>query len=284
MKKSSTVNLPYFDHLLSFLQQDDEWASKSFGKHVHWGYWGEPNNAGVSVDEFATAAENLTLQVCSAAKLTDSIMLLDAGCGFGGTIDYVNKHYSGMNLVGLNIDVRQLHRAQQHVHAENENQVNWHQGNACFLPYQDNTFDVVLAVECIFHFPEREAFFSEVSRVLKPGGVLALSDFVPAMPLVPLAKLSLPDIFGVGFYGKCNVEYGMRQYRNLAEKTGFTVLQESDITKNTLPTYTYLRHLGSQSVFRNLAAAVETLTLEVMSRLGLMKYMVYAFKNKQGDE
>ena len=39
----------------------------------------------------------------------------------------------------------------------------------------DAAFDRVLAVECIFHFPSRLQFLKEACRVLRPGGLLALS-------------------------------------------------------------------------------------------------------------
>ena len=41
------------------------------------------------------------------------------------------------------------------------------------LPYGDNTFDLVSAVDMVEHFPSSSKhFFDEVFRVLRPGGVL----------------------------------------------------------------------------------------------------------------
>ena len=102
---------PYFDYLLSELAKNNTSIEKSFGKHVHMGYWQHPANASCNDDDYALAAENLTIQLCDAAQIDHNQK--DAGCGFGGTISYLNDRYTGMELTGLNIDRRQLARANE---------------------------------------------------------------------------------------------------------------------------------------------------------------------------
>lgn len=275
--KASTVKLPYFDYLLELLESDNVSVRQSFGRHVHWGYWEKPELAELTTADFALAAENLSEQVCQAAKIHSGLSILDVGCGFGGTIAHINDHYSAMKLVGLNLDERQLLRAKKTITPAPGNDLLFHVGNACTLPFPDQSFDVILAVECIFHFPDRAQFFKEAHRVLKPGGYLALSDFLPA----PLFYLAVPKRLVSGFYGECNLQYTTQDYRMLARETHFAVQTERNITANTLPTYRYLRKLGRQIKAAPKIAILETAAIEGFSRLGLIDYYIYGFTKNE---
>ena len=270
------VQLPYFDLLLEELKQGNSELTQAFGRHVHWGYWDDPALADGSVKDFATASENLCRRVCDVSRVEDGFRVLDAGCGFGGTVASLNERFSHMYLVGLNIDERQLVRARKEIQPLNSNRIEFIHGDACQLPFEDASFDLVLAVECIFHFPSRERFFQEARRVLQLEGILALCDFVP-LSITHIWNRLTHNFFQSSVnrtYGHFDSSFTLDKYRNLAKTTGFITLQEQDITINTLPTYPVVRGLlGDTTEIARITAAKEW-----VSRLGLSRYMILSFK------
>lgn len=271
-----SINLPYFDAILSVLDTNHPAIDLAFGRHVHWGYWANPRQALNTPEDFRQAAEQLTREVYGAAQVQDGLKVLDTGCGFGGTIASLNEQFSQMQLVGLNIDGRQLEQARKKVIAQDSNTIEFVEGNACELPFADQSVDVVLAVECIFHFPDRQQYFQEVQRVLKPGGRLALSDFVPVSWFAPFVGLA-SNSPNPGFYGNFNMQYSAARYRQLAAATGFKLLVERDITGNTLPTYDFLWTLKGELQTNDFSALSQTAAVAVISRLRLLRYMIFSF-------
>lgn len=264
-------NLPYFDILLDARNRGDD-LGKVFEQFVHWGYWENPKKANRSQADFLAAMERLNDQLLAAADLQDGQAVLDAGCGFGGTLQRIQNRFKEMDLVGINIDARQLEIARRQVPG-----VRFVEGNACALPFETSTFDRVLAVECIFHFPSRLQFLKEAARVLKPGGLLVLSDFVPLIGNSSnnwIGKMMARQI--QKGYGSLGEEWSDGGYKKMAQTANLHLAMDKDITANTLPTYPVLLDLLSSPSL----LTWPTRLLKWVSHLGLIRYRILCFAKK----
>jgi SAM-dependent methyltransferase len=125
-----------------------------------------------------SAQQAMDDRVLEVAALEDGQRILDVGCGLGGTLLDIDGKHRGVDLVGLNRSQRQLEAASDEWGKGRRNPVRWVFGDACSLPFEAGSFDRVLAIECVFHFSSRASFLCEAARVLRPGGLVVLSDFV----------------------------------------------------------------------------------------------------------
>src|SRR6195952_4117602 len=231
--RSPMVDLPYFDLLMDERQDGGE-TGQLWETQVHWGYWANPKTADGTRADYTDAMEQMNGVLLAAGRVADGQRLLDVGCGFGGTIQQINAAHSGMELTGLNIDPRQLAAADAQTDPTHGNEIGWVEGDACQLPFEDDYFDRVLAVECIFHFPSRERFLAEAARVLKPGGYLAVSDFVPTMAFFAKTPIWMAIRRRIAkSYGTLG-SLPLRSYKAMGKRAGLELDANRNIRKNTL--------------------------------------------------
>lgn len=275
---NTVADLPYFDLLIDERQDGGE-TGQLWENQVHWGYWENPKAATGTRADYIAAMERMDRVLFEAGQVDDGQKVLDVGCGFGGTIQQINAAHSNMDLTGLNIDPRQLAAAEAQTNPANGNTISWVEADACELPFEDNSFDRLLAVECIFHFPSREKFLAEAARVLKPGGYLAVSDFVPTMMFfgrTPIWLAIRPRI--EKSYGTLG-NVPLRSYRSMGKRAGLELATARNIRRNTLPTYPFLlkffRDQGSEDAQQTMI--VGTRWMKRLTKMGLLQYRVYTF-------
>lgn len=284
MTDKTTFDLPYFDVITKQLAEGggSSVLETMVGRNVHWGYWEEPSTAKMTAEDFREASDNLTRKLLKWADIQSGQRILDVGCGFGGTVALINETYSGISTTGLNIDARQIARANEEVkpHVRPGNAIDFVVGDACNLPFPDASFDTVLAVECIFHFPSRTRFFQHAHRVLKPGGKLVLCDFVARPLLLPLIGLiylmNRKQIEKV--YGSGNKLGFLKHYARLADRSGFKQLGVEDITAGTMPTYAVIRKFADNVGFDGNDFVRAQAICEFGSKLGAIRYDILAFQ------
>ena len=169
-KDVSTVHLPYVDSALAHL---DGGGPASWWHHLHWGLYDDPASDDDSPEAYVAAATALTERVVAVAGVADGRTVLDVGCGFGGTLAHVAARNHGCRLAGLNIDERQL-AGPAACWALTRH---WWWGTAAACRWPANAGPRA-GGRVRVPLPRRKGFFREAARVLRPGGTLALSDFL----------------------------------------------------------------------------------------------------------
>lgn len=101
------------------------------------------------------------------------LSVLNIGCGFGWFEKWA-AHNGVARMAAIDVTDTDLDTARRHV---NDPRVEFKVGSAIEIPYPDASFDTVVSWEVIEHIPRNTEpkMFSEVKRVLKPGGQFLLS-------------------------------------------------------------------------------------------------------------
>ena len=263
---------------------DRQQLLEQWTRHLHCGYWQEPERVDGTVQELAPAAEEMCRRLFQAAAVADGMRILDAGCGTGGTLAALDAAFDDLSLVGVNIDPRELAAARRRLRARRGGEIELIEGDACAMPLPDGGFDLVLAVESILLFPSRRRFFGEARRVLRPGGSLLVVDFLPAAPLRALLAawdVSLGKLCSL-IVPQPDLRISLVAYRRLAAATGFRLQSAEDWTRQTLPSYAAARRVLRRLNGNGLKASgllLGNAVTEGLSRAGLLRYQVLSFRD-----
>lgn len=94
---------------------------------------------------------------------------LDVGSGPGYATIYAAQKYPGASIIGVDYSPAQVKWARRALAKKPLANCSFEAGNAMDLPFDDNTFDIVISIASIKHWPDPVRGLREIARVLKPG-------------------------------------------------------------------------------------------------------------------
>lgn len=131
------------------------------------------------VDDYVAAAQNMVRRLATMLGLSSGSRLLDVACGTGSQDAYLHRLVTGLEIDAVDVTWRHVERAVQRAREHGiVGGLRFHHGSATDLPFAARTFTHVMSIEGAEHFRTRRRFFAEARRVLRPGGVMALADYI----------------------------------------------------------------------------------------------------------
>lgn len=111
--------------------------------------------------------------------------VLEIGCSGGYNLIYLNKKYQ-LECYGIEPSQQAVDYGSEKVRQLGLNNVFLKQGFSHYLPYDDNSFDVVYLGFCAYQVDRKYLFktFEETDRVLKCGGFCVITDFDTPIPYI----------------------------------------------------------------------------------------------------
>jgi len=150
-----------------FLQRDRNWLKAFYNKQAVNAYHGKRDKA---MEFYIAHRFNKTIEIFPPDL--KGRKFLDIGCGRGSYTVFLLKR--GSSGYALDFSGEYLRFAKQ---AMEEERVHCEliEGDACELPFLENSFDLILLLEIIEHIPDYQRVLAKVKRVLAGGGELIIS-------------------------------------------------------------------------------------------------------------
>jgi len=130
------------------------------------------------VDEFHVGGLEATQELARQMELRTGMHLLDVGCGIGGPARYFASEH-GCKVTGVDLTEEFVEVARSLTRMTKlEGSAKFEQASGLKLPFDAGRFDGAYMIHVGMNLANKAGVFSEVRRVLKPGGLFTIFDFM----------------------------------------------------------------------------------------------------------
>ncbi|MCB1739218.1 MAG: methyltransferase domain-containing protein [Gammaproteobacteria bacterium] len=186
------------------------YASCWGGDDIHIGLYESGN------ETIAAASAAMTRHLIALSGIGKGQRVLDLACGFGGSLRTLAR--MGCEALGIDISAACVQRARRlNADAGLDASIDVRIGDFHAVDSDSEAFDALLCQESIIHSPRRAQVFAEAFRLLRPGGVLAVSDIMASGDADPDSVRAAFARLGVSELA------ALDDYRRMVEAAGFRV-------------------------------------------------------------
>jgi len=189
-------------------------------------------------------------------------IVAEISCGKGGGAEYLVKKFKPVRYIGVDFSRKAIAFCKENYSYLFNLQFIC--ATSQELPFQNNSIDTVINVEASHLYRDTNAFFSEVHRVLKPGGSFLFADY-RCVDICPITQLE-QEMISKGF--------SIEEKRTVTPEIYDACLQASsrreELVRSSVPwfLYKYFRHY----------AILEGTKKFMMLKNGQIIYMMYHLK------
>ena len=238
----------------------------------HYGFYNY-NCVNETLDDYDKQKINTNIQLIDKIEKNndDSLNILDAGCGYGGTIIHLAKHFNKSFIYGITLTDAQINISINNVINNNIENVLINEGNFDYPNYNIKTthkFDIIYFIESICHAECKEGTINFGLEMMNKGGKMIIFDYFENLDIDGYVKnkdlirngMAIPsfinvDVFENIKYDKINIDDvtenilpGMKYSKEKAEKK---LKNESDIDiKNHLESCIEMYELHNKRVLK----------------------------------
>ncbi|MDB5341088.1 MAG: hypothetical protein JWN70_6707 [Planctomycetaceae bacterium] len=241
-----------------------------WGQHIHHGLW-EGNESST------VAQQRLTETLAGLAGVQSGHVILDVGCGMGGSTMHLARQ--GCDVTGVTLSPIQRRWAAAESWCRGlSRKTRWMCTDAETLDFPEANFDIVWSIECTEHLFDKPAFFRRAAKWLKPGGRMAICAWLAGDRTDAAAVQKVEDVCE-GFI--CPSLGTSADYCQWFTDAGLVVEQDLDWTARVMQTWAICDRRVRRSGVRHLAKLISRDTVLFLDRFqtileayqdGSMKY------------
>ncbi len=245
--------------------------------YLNFGLWEDGNT------DYVTAAENMVRRLGESAGLNADSRLLDVACGMGMQDIFMLRHFGVAEIDAIDVTWKHIqHGRRRAKQFDCEDRVRFHHGTATDLEFADNTFTHVMSVEGSVHFNTRERFMREAFRVLRPGGVLVVSDYILKRKARTAFEKGILDAGRRMWQIPMENKDAAEGFSEKLSRTGFESISLKEVGAQVFPGY-YYEHLRPETIrelskirgriFTRLGLIVDNVSYRIF-KMGLAEYVL----------
>lgn len=253
------LNLSNYHQIMNDLYEEvvgDHWM-------VHFPYFGS------QTDSLIDGQVNLTEACLRYFPPLGGKRLLEVGCGNGVQAMYTLQHRNPAWVTGLDFNPENVTLGRRIAKKKGLTNIDFvHSDAQNMTAISDDSYDCLLNVESAFHYPDKDAFFREINRVLKPGGVAVIADI--------LMKPNKRNVLLRWWERRLSQNYWpIGRYTASLKSAGLKVTAEEDITEPVLKGWGTSKHWFRNESFRG---PIRKALIMIFMRLQVMRHVYYLRK------